>query len=143
MAMRSLGEWKLSSYSRTEPVRSREPHLPLDLINYGLDPSSVGSHWSAAKKRSLEERAASLREYFGKMGVYHDSCDNCGRKSTETTLFRCAACRFNMHCSKEWQKSAWKAEHKKACGNGWEEARLAVAEDAAFEDGPLQWDIAN
>jgi hypothetical protein len=54
----------------------------------------------------------------GPRKVGYDKCENCACFVTEDVsrpLFRCAACKMPLYCSKECQKIDWVARHKKMC----------------------------
>lgn len=44
-----------------------------------------------------------------------DSCNTCHKAEPEVNLKRCAKCSATLYCSRECQKSDWKA-HRKICG---------------------------
>eukprot|EP00656_Telonema_subtile_P014767 TRINITY_DN17639_c0_g1_i2.p1 TRINITY_DN17639_c0_g1~~TRINITY_DN17639_c0_g1_i2.p1 ORF type:complete len:760 (-),score=181.63 TRINITY_DN17639_c0_g1_i2:17-2296(-) len=60
-------------------------------------------------------------------------CDCCGKKVQ--TLLKCARCKTVAYCSKECQKTHWKAGHKDKCNtSALEEAALAVPEPEAEQE---------
>lgn len=56
-----------------------------------------------------------------------DVCAACGKERADK---KCAACRMVSYCSKECQRSHWRAEHKKVCKRG-----CVVEYKGTIEDG--------